>query len=90
MGLCGITGGAKGSPMCASDAYGYMPSAPYTLGGARPTMSACTHTSGNNVGGNPQWPGGGGASAVAASTGFNCGAPGAGGLVSIYYTEPGA
>lgn len=85
-GMCGVNGAAKGSPMCGSDAYGFMPSAPYTLGGNRPTMSYCTHTSGNGVGGSAMWPGGGGASAVASSTGFNCGAPGAGGLVSIYYS----
>ena len=85
-GMCGVNGTAKGSPMCGANAQGYMPSAPYTPGGARGTMSYCTHNSGVGVGGNAQWPGGGGASAVASSTSMVCGAPGAGGLISIYYS----
>lgn len=85
MGLCGVTGGAKGSAFCGANAWGYMPSAPFTPGGARGTMSYCNHTSGNGIGGDAQWPGGGGASAVSSSTAKQCGAPGAGGLVTIYY-----
>ena len=88
MGICGVTGSAKGSPMCAANFFGIMPSAPYTGGGGRGTMSACMHNSGIGNGGQPHWPGGGGATAIAASTGIQCGAPGAGGLVSIFYGTP--
>ena len=85
-GMCGVNGTAKGSPMCGANMQQYMPSAPYTPGGARGTMSGCAHTSGIGVGGNPQWPGGGGASAVASSSSLQCGAPGAGGLISVFYS----
>tara|TARA_R110000796_G_scaffold19137_4_gene57447 strand:- start:7076 stop:7828 length:753 start_codon:yes stop_codon:yes gene_type:complete len=88
MGLCGVTGAAKGSSFCGANSWGYMPSAPYTTGGNRGTMSFCTNTSGNGNGGNAHWPGGGGASAVTSSSGFQCGAAGAGGLVTIFYTTP--
>ena len=85
MGICGQTGGAKGSSFCAVSAWGVMPSAPMTNGGNRITRHYCFHGQGCYAGGFAHWPGGGGASAVSHSTSAGCGAPGAGGLITIYY-----
>ena len=85
MGLCGVTGSAKGSSFCASSSWGSMPSAPFTNGGNRNTRMYCFHGSGIYAGDQPHWPGGGGASATSHSTSAGCGAPGAGGLITIYY-----
>lgn len=87
MGICGVTGSAKGSSFCSQNAFGYMPSAPFTPGGNRGTYSYCRQTSGNGIGGSPHWPGGGGASAVNHDGNLRCGAPGAGGLITIYYPQ---
>ena len=84
-GLCGITGSAHGAPHCSQAAWGYMPSAPFTPGGSRGTMSYCVNGPGCCNGGVPHWPGGGGASAVAHTNTLYCGQYGAGGLVTIYY-----
>jgi hypothetical protein len=84
-GLCGVTGSAKGNPFCSQNAYGFMPGAPFTTGGNRPTMSYCVQCHGSQLGGDPHWPGGGGASAVTHDNRICCGQYGAGGLVTIYY-----
>lgn len=84
MGICGVTGSGKGSAYCYQSSWQYMPSAPYTPGGNRASMSHCVQGPGCSVGGYAHWPGGGGASASAHGNNY-CGAPGSGGLVSIYY-----
>jgi hypothetical protein len=85
-GLCGVGGSGKGSSFCHSGSWQWMPSAAYTSGGNRGTRGNCARERGCWFGGYAHWPGGGGASATEHS-GANtyCGAPGAGGLVSIYY-----
>lgn len=83
-GICGVTGSAKGSSYCYQMSWQYMPSAPFTGGGNRGTMSHCVQGPGCSVGGYAHWPGGGGPSA-SAHGGNYCGGPGAGGLVSVYY-----
>jgi len=85
MGICGQTGAAKGSSFCAVSSWGVMPSAPFTNGGNRITRHYCFHEQGCYAGGFAHWPGGGGASATSHSTRAGCGAPGAGGLITIYY-----
>ena len=84
-GVCGQTGGGRGSSFCNSSAYGLMPSAPYAGMTNRPTMSYCNNGPGCCVGGEAHWPGGGGASVSIHDGSAYCGAPGAGGLVTIFY-----
>lgn len=84
MGICGVTGSSKGSSFCYQSAWQYMPSAPFTPGGSRGTMSECVNCHGCAIGGYAHWPGGGGASSHSHSSTWS-GAFGAGGLVSIYY-----
>ena len=85
MGLCGMSGSAKGNSFCSQNSFGFMPSAPFTPGGNRGTMSYCRQGCGTQLGGDPHWPGGGGASAVSHTNTLYCGQYGAGGLVTIYY-----
>lgn len=85
-GICGITGSAKGSPMCSGSVYQFMPSAPFTYGYNRVTKDGCSgYCGGCCVGGYAHFPGGGGATAMMHTSTMYCGAAGAGGLVQIYY-----
>jgi len=88
MGICGVTGSAKGSSFCNQSSWQMIPSAPFTPGGARGSMSHCVNCHGCQVGGVAHWPGGGGASASAHGGNSWNGAPGAGGLVIVYYGVP--
>jgi hypothetical protein len=85
-GICGVTGSAKGSTYCSGNSYQYMPSAPF-MGHNRPTKDACSGFCGGLcVGGWAHWPGGGGASTYShTNPGGYCGAPGAGGLIQIFW-----
>jgi hypothetical protein len=86
-GVCGVTGGAVGSPMCSGSSYQFMPSAPFTMGGMRATKDTCSGFCGGCcAGGYATWPGGGGATASSHTTGPFCGAAGSGGLVTIFYS----
>lgn len=85
MGICGVTGSAKGSSFCSGGAYQYMPSAPF-MGQNRPTKDACSGMCGGCcAGGYASFPGGGGASIYSHTTGPYCGVAGAGGLVQIFW-----
>jgi hypothetical protein len=87
-GICGVTGSAKGSPMCSGSAYQFMPSAPFTFTGNRITKDACSGFCGGCCqGGYAAWPGGGGATATSHTTGGYCGVAGAGGVVNVFYGE---
>lgn len=86
MGICGVTGSAKGSAYCSGNSFQYMPSAPMTGGMNRPTKDGCSgYCGGCCNGGYAHFPGGGGASSFSHTTGPFCGAAGAGGMVIIYY-----
>lgn len=85
MGICGVTGSGKGSSYCYQSSWQWMPSAPFTPGGNRGSMSHCLLGSGCELGGFPHWPGGGGASAVSHDNPGCAGMFGAGGLVTIFY-----
>ena len=89
-GICGVTGQALGSPMCAGDVVQFMPSAPFTMGNMRATKDACSgYCGGCCVGGYAMFPGGGGATSNQHNGNFYCGAAGAGGLVNIFYGAAG-
>jgi len=86
MGICGTTGSAKGSPMCAGTSYQFMPSAPFTFGSNRGTRDACSGFCGGCCqGGFAHFPGGGGATATAHTSTQFCGAAGAAGMIQIFY-----
>lgn len=89
MGICGVTGSAKGNSYCSTQYWQYMPSAPFTMGGNRASMDGCSGSSngcmGCAYGGYAYFPGGGGASAATHSDQMSCGAAGAGGMIEIYY-----
>ena len=89
MGICGTSGGAKGSSFCTGVYHQLMPSAPMTYGGARGTRDGCSgRCCGLINGGCATFPGGGGATAVSHGDNRSCGQHGAGGLVVVYYGEP--
>lgn len=89
MGICGVTGSGKGSAYCAGNTFQLMPSAPFTYGTNRGTHDGCSGPAngctGIIYGGNAHFPGGGGASAGIHTSSVVCGAPGAGGMVYIYF-----
>ena len=86
MGIPGIYGGAKGSPMCFSNTWQTMNQAPFTMTSHGFTRNACSGFCGGCCsGGYARWPGGGGASAAMHDNTCFAGAAGAGGLVNIYY-----
>jgi hypothetical protein len=88
-GINGVSGGAKGSAFCTGVSYQFMPSAPFTFGGARGTRDGCSgRCCGYRNGGYAHFPGGGGATAVSHGDNRSCGQHGAGGMVVIYYGQP--
>lgn len=85
MGICGVTGSAKGNAYCSGNSYQFMPDAPFAGNMARPTKDGCSGFCGGCCnGGFAHFPGGGGASSFSHTTGPFCGAAGAGGLVILY------
>lgn len=84
-GLPSITGAAM-MATCGFQGHQFVPSGPYSGGGARSSRDYCIALSGeNSIGCSAIWPGGGGGGAVVGSGNFCWGGFGAGGLVVVTF-----